>query len=153
MKSNHTLVALIASTLLLLAGLSGCNSKSAMPFTWALTGTVWTFTELEGHPVGGDRLPTLQLEPNGSRINGTGGFVNRITGTYQTTATGLSFGAVAATRMAGPERQMKTEEQFVRLLQSVTGCRLTGNRIELLAGETVVARGQATPATPFPPQQ
>ena len=114
-------------------------------------GTVWNFTELEGHPVGGDRLPTLQFEPGGSRVNGSGG-VNSITGTYQTTATSLSFGALATTKMAGPERQMKTEAQFLRVLGSVTGCQLSGNRIELYAGEHVVARGQATPATPFPPQ-
>lgn len=152
MKLSHTLAApavtFVATALLLLTGLFGCSSPS-MPFTWTLTGTVWMVTELEGKPIAADKLPTLQLQPDGNRVNAFGG-VNRLGGTYQSTETALSFGPLAATRMAGPERQMAIEEKFSRVLSGVTGYRLSGNRIELLAGEIVVARGQATPATPFP---
>lgn len=143
-----TQVAALGAALLLLAGLTGCSTPT-VPFTWSLTGTNWMVTELEGKPIAADKLPTLQLEPGGNRVNGFGG-VNRFTGTCQATDTALSFSPLATTRMAGPERQMAVEQKFLNVLGSVTGYALSGNRINLLAGETIVARGQAMPATPFP---
>ena len=142
--------ALGVAALLLLTGLAGCSSPT-VPFTWSLTGTVWMVTELDAKPIAADKLPTLQLQPGGNRVNGFGG-VNRISGTYQATDKALSFGLMASTRMAGPERQMAVEQKFLGILGTVTGYQLSGNRINLLAGETIIARGQAMPATPFPSQ-
>jgi len=140
--------ALGAAALLLFAVATGCSTPT-VPFTWSLTGTNWMVTELDGKPIAADKLPTLQLEPAGKRVNAFGG-VNRISSTYQATDKALSFGLMVSTRMAGPERQMAVEQKFLSVLGSVTGYALSGNRINLLAGETIIARAQAMPATPFP---
>jgi len=133
----------------LLAGFTGCSSTSTSAVTWTLTGTVWMVAELEGEMVGAEKIPSLQLETAGTRVNAFGG-INRLAGTYKLDGTALSIGPLVSTRMAGPEKQMKIEAQFQKILASVTNHRQNGRWLILLAGEKVVARAQATPAVNFP---
>jgi len=142
---------ILSAALLLLAVFTGCRSDPAPAFLWAVTGTVWNITEIEDQVVGAEKLPTLQLEAGGDRVIGFGG-VNRLSGTYQLKGDALSFGPLAVTRMAGKPQLMEIEDRFLRVLPTVTSCRVDGNRLELSAGEKVIVRAQAMPATPFPPR-
>jgi heat shock protein HslJ len=132
---------------LALAGLvTSCNTAPERPtITWSLTGTVWKLVELNGQPVGANKLPSLTLDAANGTVAGWAG-VNRFTGTFRQQEAALSFGPVAATKMAGPENAMKLESEFLATLGRVTAWKADGLMLSLLAGETEVARFQGLPA-------
>jgi len=133
----------------LVAGLaSGCHApeRTDRPsITWSLTGTVWKLVELNGHPVGENKLPSLTLDAATGRVSGFAG-INRFSGTFKQQATALSFGPMAVTKMAGPESAMQVESEFLAALGRVTTWKADGLMLSLLAGETEVARLQGLPA-------
>jgi heat shock protein HslJ len=130
---------------------SACQSTSVL--TWPVTGTVWNLVELEGQMVGGEKIPTLQLEPagTGTRINGFSG-LNRFGGGYTLNGDQLTLGLTFTTRMAGPPKEMEIEARVYQLLASVTSYEIKGPWMALKAGDKVVIRAQALPAQPFPPK-
>ena len=148
MKSDTLLRFFSPLLLLTLALFSGCNNRTS-EIDWTLTGTVWKVAEINGEMVGTKTIPTLQLEPNGKNVTGFTS-VNHISGTYQHEKAALSFGPLVATRMAGTEKEMKTETQFLQALASVTNYRTKGPWLVLLAGDKIVARAQATAGPEFP---
>jgi copper homeostasis protein (lipoprotein) len=107
-----------------------------------LGGTEWRLVELGGPPVEldeGGRLPYLVLDLEESRVAGSGG-VNRFMGTFSLAEDELQFGPLATTMMAGPEAAMARERAFLDALAAVTGYRLEGRSLTLVAGEGSVAR-------------
>ena len=69
--------------------------------------------------------------------------MNRLAGTFALSESELHFGALATTRMAGPEQAMRLEERFVAALGRVTSYELDGTRLTLLAEDGAVARLQS----------
>jgi len=138
---------LLLCTCLVFAGLAAScrTSVPATAATWTPTGTVWKLVELNGGAVGASRLPSLTLDPGGSHVRGTAG-VNSFTGTYTLQGETMSFGALAATKMAGPANSMQLETDFLQTLGRVTGWKIEGATLSLFAGETLVARFQGLPA-------
>jgi len=113
--------------------------------TWSLTGTVWKLVELNGEAVGSSKLPSLLLDPATGRVSGMAG-VNRYSGTFQQQDAAVSFGPLAVTKMAGPEKDMKVEADFLATLPHVTAWKADGLMLSLLAGDKEVARFQGLPA-------
>ncbi len=107
-----------------------------------LSYTEWTLVELGSAPVEADeggRQPSIALDLEESRIAASGG-VNRITGAFALAEDELRFGPLATTLMAGPDEAMARERAFLDALARVTGYRLEGGSLTLLAGDEVVAR-------------
>jgi heat shock protein HslJ len=141
---NLRLLTLLAS--LAVAGLIlGCHPAPVPGITWSLTGTVWKLVQLNGQMFGQEELPTLVLEASGSQANGFGG-VNHFSGSYKLEGDTISFGPLAATKMAGPPDKMKLEDDFLKALSRATMWKIHGPWLTLSAGETDVARFQALPA-------
>jgi heat shock protein HslJ len=108
----------------------------------ALGDTEWTLVELDGEPVEvaeGERAPHLVLDLEESRIAGSGG-INRLMGTFSLSASELRFGPIATTMMAGPEREMAREHDFLAALARVTSYELKDRTLTLRAGDDVVSR-------------
>jgi len=60
-------------------------------------------------------------------------------GGYELDADKLKFGQLATTRMAGTPESMKQETEFVDALKSADSWKRTGDRLELLSGDKVIA--------------
>lgn len=132
--------------LALLALLTGCSSgvpPAAVP--WSLHGTVWKLVELNHQGINLEKLPALVFDKEGSRVHGQAG-VNRFNGTYTLEGASLDFSPLTTTRMAGGEREMKTEQEFLAALDKVTGWRIDANLLILSAGKDEIAQFQALPA-------
>jgi heat shock protein HslJ len=148
-----------ASILTLLGALaflfSACSSTPSSVVDWTIAGTKWNVVELDGEMVPLEKIPTLQLDPNSTRVVAFGA-VNQLSGTYELKAGhgggNLTFGPMVSTKMAGPPNQMKVEEHFLQMLGSVTGYHIAGPWLALMAGDKTVARAQALPAAPLPPK-
>lgn len=141
------LVLLLAA--IAMAGLaSSCHApmRDDRPvLTWSLTGTVWKLVELNGNPVGANKLPSLTLDAATGKVAGMAG-VNRFNGTFKQQDASLTFGPLITTRMAGPENEMKIESEYLATLGKVTGWKADGLNLSLFAGDTEVARFQGLPA-------
>jgi heat shock protein HslJ len=124
--------------------IAGCRSMPPPAVTWSLSGTVWKLVELDGEVVPEQSLPTLQLDAAATRASGFGG-VNRYSGTYSLAGASLSFGSLAATKMAGSPEQMKLEDRFLRALGTVNEWKIEGPTLSLLSGGKVIARFQGMP--------
>jgi len=114
-----------------------------------LLGTTWTLMELDGHaPVSttGNNPAQLVLDGSQNRYAGSSG-CNRLTGTIELKGDSLNFGAGASTMMACSETVMKQEQAFTKMLQSVTGYRIRGQTLELLAANKAVAKFKAQKPT------
>jgi heat shock protein HslJ len=123
-------------------GPDGSAEKTA---STPLLGTTWKLTELDGHaPVSTSGTNPAQLILDGSqnRYSASSG-CNRLTGTTDRKGDSLNFGAGASTMMTCSEPLMKQEQAFTKMLQSVTGYRITGRTLELLAGDKTVAKFKA----------
>jgi heat shock protein HslJ len=149
-----TITALLPRRLFLLfaaLAVAGLATSCKMPapdrptMTWSLTGTVWKLVELNGQAVGSSKLPSLTLDAATGRVSGLAG-VNRYSGTFKQQDAAISFGPLAVTKMAGPEKDMKIETEFLAALPRVTAWKLDGLMLSLFAGETEVARFQGLPA-------
>jgi heat shock protein HslJ len=108
-----------------------------------LESTEWSLLELDGKTAigAGQRPLTLKLDPAAKRAAGFAG-CNQYSGSYELSGTSLKFGPMVMTKMACSEA-MDTESAYAEALGKVTGWRITGGNLELLAGETVVAKYRA----------
>ena len=109
--------------------------------------TLLTFNKAATEPTGivsgnwtlsTDKNVTLSFGEDGA-FNGQAP-VNRYLGTATIDGDSLSFGTVSATKMAGPEDQMKAETAFFAALNSVTGYKAGEGMLELTDkdGKTVL---------------
>jgi putative lipoprotein len=133
------------------AAASGTESNTDKAGSTPLFGTTWRLTDLDGRPPAqttGKNFAQLVLDGSQNRYSGSSG-CNRLTGTIELKDDSLNFGAGASTMMACPEPLMTQEQAFTKMLQSVTGYRIRGRTLELLAGDKTVAQFKAVkPAQP-----
>jgi len=136
MKTSFNLLAILAMAVLL----SACQTQTvSKPM---LTDTEWILTEINGQPVpGGTETspPTLRLSSTDRRAAGFSG-INRFGTGYELEGSTLKFGMVMGTRMAGPPEAMAAEQDFLTALQSVRNWNITGQQLELSAGEKPLLR-------------
>jgi putative lipoprotein len=136
---------LVLAALTAAAFATSCAAPERPSLTWSLTGTVWKLVELNGHPVGENKLPSLTLDAATGKVSGMAG-VNRFNGEFKQQGTAVTFGPLITTRMAGPESAMKVESEFLAALSKVTAWKADGLMLSLLAGDTEAARFQGLPA-------
>jgi len=128
------------------ASTPGADKAAALP----LLGTTWRLTDLHGKPpaqTGGQNFAQLVLDGSQNRYSASSG-CNRLTGTMELKDDSLTFGAGASTMMACPEPLMTQEQAFTKMLRSVTGYRVSGRTLELLAGDETVAKFKAAKPAP-----
>jgi heat shock protein HslJ len=106
----------------------------------SIEGIEWKLVELNGKPAGSGangKPATLTLTAAGTRANGFAG-CNQFFGSYTLTGSALKFGLLGMTRMACPGSDA-LETSYSKALETTTGQRLTRGKLELLAGNTVLA--------------
>lgn len=102
----------------------------------------WDVVELHGQPRRFEgEVPYLRISPDGKLAGFSG--VNRFTG--QADPAGLEqgrfdIGPLALTRMAGSAEAMAFERRFLGAIEGSTACRVVEGKLELIAGETCLAR-------------
>lgn len=116
------------------------------PFATApLQETHWKLTRLEDKPVilaEKQRETSLVLRTQQRRVTGFGG-CNNLTGSYTLNGGELTFGKIAATRMACLQG-MDTEGELFKALERVRAWKILGQHLELYdAGGNLVARFEA----------
>ena len=119
----------------------------------ALRGTYWRLTELNGKAPAkaqGAKVAHLMLDASQDRYSASAG-CNQMSGGFKLDGDSLSFTAGPMTMLACPEPLMTQERSFVTALHSVTGYRLQGKTLELLAGDKPVAKFKAGAATQSQP--
>jgi copper homeostasis protein (lipoprotein) len=106
-----------------------------------LIGTQWRLLEVEGAllPPEAGSSAGLELLAEGNRYAASAG-CNRILGTYQLAGESLRFLPGPMTKMACPDPLGPLEDKLVAALQLVTGYRIGGEYLNLLAGERPVVR-------------
>ncbi len=109
----------------------------------ALEGPRWKLVELNGKAaVEGEHWPVAGItfvRGQGRSIAAKTG-VNSLGGTYTLAGDRLSIAPGVMTEMAGPPPLMEQEKAFIAALQRVKSYRIAGGALELLDGETVLAR-------------
>jgi putative lipoprotein len=112
-----------------------------------LVGTYWKAVEIDGTPIAtmadSTREVHLCLRTQDKRVDGDGG-VNLITGSYELKDQTLRFSDLASTLMAGPTLLMTQERSFYDALKATKGYRISGKSLELIGGQKVVARLEAS---------
>ena len=110
-----------------------------------LAGTTWLAEDIDGKGVVDNAQSTLQffdIQLAGGRLA-----CNEYTTTYFADATGLKFGAIAATRKMCPPALMEQEARFSSALEATRGLRFdtTGALLLLDADGKVRAKLRGTP--------
>lgn len=108
--------------------LGGCAT------TMDLESSRWRLTEVDGTPAiatADERAAHIVFENRPApRVSGSTG-CNRFVGSYESSRSNLTFGAIASTRMACPDA-MEQERNFEQALQAVRRWRGVDGRLELL---------------------
>ena len=125
--------------LLFLAALSACGSSASsssgvgpaggpgLVASWSLTSAAINSSDLSKFGI------TLTFTD--TTASGFGG-VNQYTATFTSEPAGdLDFGDMASTEMAGPADAMRAEQSYFAALGTVTGYTVSGDELELFAGE------------------
>ena len=102
----------------------------------------WSLIALDGTPVKvtTERArPSLVFDGNAKRVSGMAG-VNRFGGAYTLEGQTLKFGALLATKMAGPPELNELESRYLRALQRTNAWRIDGAELKLHNGSVVLAR-------------
>jgi heat shock protein HslJ len=137
-------------TLALAATLAGCGYSQDAPVTPQLGGTQWTVIEMYDSrvllPPDGE-APSIDFSAEDRSASGSTG-CNRFTVSYTLSVDRINFGPVAATRMACQEPLGRNEQRFLRALDEASRVRTVGSTLELLSGETVIARMRARAGAP-----
>ncbi|MGB8330138.1 MAG: META domain-containing protein [Polyangiales bacterium] len=109
-----------------------------------LEDTTWALLELNGKTIDvqvNDKAPYLELNSKKASAYGFGG-CNRFFGSYETSGSSLTFGAVGATRMACPEGMDQEQELFIAI-GSTTRYEIHGAKLLLFADQRLLARFEA----------
>jgi len=115
MRRNPVSAATLAAALALL--LVGCTAERAGPPPASIVGPVWVAQEIAGTPVSGEAPITLQLGADG-RASGRGG-CNGYGGPYTLAGDAITFGPLAATKMACAPAVMDQEQRYFDMLAQV----------------------------------
>lgn len=117
----------------------------------------WLAADIGGAAVADGVQTTLDIAADGA-VSGSGG-CNRYGGTADITGSSISFGPLAATRMACPPAQMDQETKFFDALERARSWKIAGSNLLLLGsdGTAVVrlnpAQGAASIIIPLPNAQ
>ncbi len=115
----------------------------------ALEGPRWKLKQLDGKPaLTGEHWPAAGItftREGQDRVIAANTGVNSLGGTYTLAGDRLTIVPGAMTEMAGPPPLMDQERAFIAALQRVTSYRISGAALELLDGETVLARFERGP--------
>lgn len=135
--NTRTLVALIATTMVLV---TGCSIGNIGPTgNTSLENTEWVLSMLNGHPPLPDTMPTVTFSQG--RIGGSTG-CNSYSGSYETRGSSLTIKDTAVTEMycMDPAGVMDQEQAFLSALGQVQSYRLTDGRLEMLdaAGNVIL---------------
>lgn len=118
------------------------DSRSPAPPAVSLTDRQWNLTALHGTPIVPadvpDHAPHITFVSKDNSLAGAAS-VNRFFGTWSNEGGKLSVKPMGMSMMAGPEPLMKQEQAFMKALSTVTGYRIEGKTLTLLAGEHNVA--------------
>jgi len=128
--SSHPVRVVIVGLLTFLASMAMAQSKKEAPPT-PLEGTYWKAIELAGKPTpvqDPQREAHLQFEAGG-RVSGSDG-CNRISGPYQLNGEHVTFGPIAATRMACAD-STGIETAFLVALEKADRLHISGSSLEL----------------------
>jgi heat shock protein HslJ len=129
---------LALSVLFLAAQLQGCSATAQSEPSII---DAWQVQRIAAQVLPVDSGLTLTFDKD-KRAHGNGG-CNMFQGSYDVQGNDLTFGPLAATRMACPTPQMEVEQLFFRNLAKVASYQLEGNTLNLLArdgGVVVVLR-------------
>lgn len=135
-----------AGIVLLAAGLAGCmGAQAGTPEGGAqpLAGTDWRVESLNGQPplsVPGSGVPGLSFAAGELRVSGNGG-CNLFGGPYTQSGESLRMGPLASTRRACLNQEANAQETaYLQALESTTRFSVTGDQLQLFAGEQPVVR-------------
>lgn len=130
------LAAVLAATVVLIGGCSPQASEPAeLEGSWVLE-SLGGVSELKHADPDVTTLMTLAA----GKATGNGG-VNSFTGTYDAPAAGkVTFGPIAATKMAGPDNAMAQEAAFFAALDNTRGFEINDGKLVLsdLSNDTLV---------------
>ncbi|MGB7962348.1 MAG: META domain-containing protein [Propionicimonas sp.] len=141
MRSRSASVLLVAAVLAVTAVMTGgCSSPQGadpaeLEGSWALE----SFGAVSGLRPADPEVTTAMTLADG-KATGNGG-VNSFSGTYEASKAGeVSFGPIAATKMAGPSNAMAQESAFFAALEETTGFEINGGNLVLsdLGNNTLV---------------
>ena len=105
-----------------------------------LSGTHWTLRTVNGiDTISARREAFIIFDAEKSAAYGSSG-CNRMTGSYTLNGNSLKFGPMAGTRMACDEASMKLEQAVHQALAQVDSYQISGNQLQLLQGQKVLAR-------------
>lgn len=136
MKSRTALAA--GATLLLLPLLAACGGTESSDGTGPRGGpglvAAWSLTTAA---IDSSLLSTFGITITFTDTTASGfAGVNQYMTTFTSRPDGdLDFGAIAATRMAGPGDAMKAEQAYLAVLDTVTGYTVSDDELEFYAGE------------------
>lgn len=109
----------------------GCGGGVMMQAS--LAGTKWQLVSLNGDKISDPEKTDIRFD--GKTISGTAG-CNRMSGSYKIDNDTISFGPIAATKMACPDPWMQIETKFFSVLASRATYRRNGYGLLLLRGES-----------------
>ena len=124
---------------------AGDDPTASVTGASSLVGPRWRLIELEGQPsiaMTGSREPHLifSRSDTASRVGGATG-CNSMGGNYQADGTSLRFSQMFSTKMACVEEdRMRQETAFLNALNAVDRYAVSGDTLELRAGDRVVAK-------------
>jgi heat shock protein HslJ len=126
-----------------------CSGGEARPTD--LQGTNWSLVELAGNsvaPMGDQGAGYLRFESGAERRFGASVGCNGMGGRWNSDGTALGFSEVMSTLMACDEVLMSRERQLTEALAATSTYRVSDDRLELLAGDQVLAAFKADSARP-----
>lgn len=97
----------------------------------SLAGTKWQLVSLNGDDLADSAKTEIAFD--GKMISGSAG-CNRLSGSYKVDDQAITFGPIAATKMACPQPWMQIETEFFDLLASPVTYRLSATGLLLLRG-------------------
>lgn len=106
-----------------------------------LEGTAWTCTSYNNGKgavvtvISGSEITALF---EGGRVEGSAG-VNRYNGSFETSGDELRIGPLATTKMAGPQKLMDQEAQYLRALEGATRFSVEGDSLVVYGQNDAVA--------------
>ena len=123
----------LVAAMILASGCTDSGQAGHAPFL----GTSWNLAELYNekiqHP--GPQVPHLRFEAD--KVIGNDG-CNNFSGGYTLEDNSLRFGLLASTRMACPQIN-DFDMKFNKMVSATTRYRITGNKLELLENEKLLA--------------
>jgi heat shock protein HslJ len=142
------LIALLFIALLTL--IIACNSKKAtttvMESNQPLNNTYWKLMKVDGFNqdiAGLQKEAFIRFDSASSKFSGTAG-CNRMMGSFVASGNTIKIGPAAMTKMMCPSPLMELEDAFAKAIDKANGYAISGKKLQLKSGESVLAEFVAT---------